>query len=1292
MNIFYPAKTLENNKFNFRTDFGNYLIGDDNTWHGGIHIEGKDTRINSIADGRIIAYRFQKNYKEVEKKEGSELNKYQFSNCFIIIQHTFELSKEDNKNATENQEVEENKENVTFYSLYNHLLPIDFLTGVTDSGNEMPSFMGRKVLSTKAAGDCMVGLEAYPVIDTNKRDKENLIFLPHGSEVNLATDTSYPNRIKLDDGYWYTRIVFNEEITGGIIIRDNIYVRKVRIKVVDSKNKKYKVTYNKDKKNPEKVGVRVRKNKSGTQILEIIEKNKKIEVNEELFDENWYKLKDKPGFVHKSEIEEKTILLEPDKSKITLDEVVVCDIPVKGGQLIGSTGLKQKKGKTDYYVCHHEIFMKEGVDRFLNNDFEIYSEVKKPETKKKYYLLPKDTILYKNVKNPDTVTFSKKTPVKILDITKDNYCKVRVLKKVIRPVKKSALKATKANSKKYTIIDFKYVNEEFDHMLSENSTLKHIKNIGNSLVEVEYRSGKKYDSDFWIPFSDLSMNYTYKTVNKPVLTYKSIVNSESCEDIVNEPQNEPTELEFTMATFSRKKPVREEPNYRTTYKKAADKERTEIIPDFFLDNNKYKHYNYRRKKYYPSRAGYFITLNNAFGGNLDPNKDEKLYFVEKCDENGDKNGNDLSYTKLLLKYKGFDDIPIVPNITRENDDLIEAIVPVEVYKPFDPSDQTILPRVPINVSSAPLLRTEATEEVMVLNAFFENKLPISVDYFELKRVRGCNASGKPGSSHRKILFDIKAFNKEHEIQERKREEAVRPKIGDEVSLIKDVTDVWLTRAKDSEATQYKLEKDTIVKLTGLGDLTSGGVINQAEKQYKFHYKQLVTHDLYLGNNAINQKGWVKLDILDKTKYFSPYDWDKFGFVNLDAGNEYIYKIKGTLGLKDNDSDFIKKIWGKFNFKGGAVIEAREVFLALKIAETRYEMSRIVAQHKTEWSYDVATIKTEVTFFYDSQITYAEELKLEQSIIDGMKASKAAYLSNLDTQIADLNFWNKASAPYTGEVDHNLPARNFPSSNENKLFHFHPLAFINHMKLVCGKTYQKGDTGAEKGKILEDFTERTEKTVKQFQKDYMKLEEPTGIVDRATLEAIDEFSEKWIEQISDHKCLCHSSPYIVKEENRCPGYGKGKKNEHPGMHRTLLWSISALKFYLSEQKIYTYCRTSAGYRCWAHNNAVPRRTTNHMGKAVDINYYENGKILKGKKQSNIKPLKAIRDNFYIKYLNAVPGWGGKKNRYRIEPIGTTKDHSYSWIHIDISKYEAKYLKDEFFVKEQKLIKGKSLNEF
>lgn len=47
-----------------------------------------------------------------------------------------------------------------------------------------------------------------------------------------------------------------------------------------------------------------------------------------------------------------------------------------------------------------------------------------------------------------------------------------------------------------------------------------------------------------------------------------------------------------------------------------------------------------------------------------------------------------------------------------------------------------------------------------------------------------------------------------------------------------------------------------------------------------------------------------------------------------------------------------------------------------------------------------------------------------------------------------------------------------------------------------------------------------------------------------------------------------------------------------------------------------------------------------------------------------------------------------NLFRLEPFGLGKDQSYSWVHMDVTKYND-YLQDKFFVKEQSLIIGKKV---
>ena len=121
---------------------------------------------------------------------------------------------------------------------------------------------------------------------------------------------------------------------------------------------------------------------------------------------------------------------------------------------------------------------------------------------------------------------------------------------------------------------------------------------------------------------------------------------------------------------------------------------------------------------------------------------------------------------------------------------------------------------------------------------------------------------------------------------------------------------------------------------------------------------------------------------------------------------------------------------------------------------------------------------------------------------------------------------------------------------------------------------------------DEFTDRTEKMIKQFQRDYMKVPE-TGKICGNVLRAIDDFSSKFdLSQAvwSSLDCSCTtkgrnatSSLKGINELNNCKGWGDGTgkgtyktgnaekdhKYEYPGIHRSLLFGFKATLFYLSK---------------------------------------------------------------------------------------------------------------------------------
>lgn len=249
-----------------------------------------------------------------------------------------------------------------------------------------------------------------------------------------------------------------------------------------------------------------------------------------------------------------------------------------------------------------------------------------------------------------------------------------------------------------------------------------------------------------------------------------------------------------------------------------------------------------------------------------------------------------------------------------------------------------------------------------------------------------------------------------------------------------------------------------------------------------------------------------------------------------------------------------------------------------------------------------------------------------------------------------------------------------------------------------------------------FTDRTEKMIKQFQRDYMKVPE-TGKVCGNVLVAIDDFSMKF--DISNTfwgqiKCSCStkgrnatSKLKGINEMNACNGFGDhtGKATykalphneanhnyEYPGIHRSLLFGVKALQFYFSKQTVYTMDQVTSGYRCRFKNY----KTTNHQGKAIDIQFSKNGVPIRNQVRGNLLKLENIRDDFYIKYLGAQKNWPDK-NLFSTEPIdllyypdGSVRyDYTFSWLHIDVRQFDSNHLEDKYFCKNSTGLNGKSI---
>lgn len=196
---------------------------------------------------------------------------------------------------------------------------------------------------------------------------------------------------------------------------------------------------------------------------------------------------------------------------------------------------------------------------------------------------------------------------------------------------------------------------------------------------------------------------------------------------------------------------------------------------------------------------------------------------------------------------------------------------------------------------------------------------------------------------------------------------------------------------------------------------------------------------------------------------------------------------------------------------------------------------------------------------------------------------------------------------------------------------------------------------------------TEKQIKQFQTDYMKIT-PTGTISNDLINAINKFALQFPIDFNQLKCPC----------GKCSGFGQGLyKNtyisgkpklemyymyEYPGIHRAILWAARTLFFYNPEFKfIFT-----AGYRCSINNIQNKRTSTNHCGKAVDIDTLNIKNTDDDKTRCN-----KVRGVTIMK-SNAQLGWTNT-NQKSLEP----PDIAPTWIHYDVRTYDKQFLDDKFF---------------
>lgn len=207
----------------------------------------------------------------------------------------------------------------------------------------------------------------------------------------------------------------------------------------------------------------------------------------------------------------------------------------------------------------------------------------------------------------------------------------------------------------------------------------------------------------------------------------------------------------------------------------------------------------------------------------------------------------------------------------------------------------------------------------------------------------------------------------------------------------------------------------------------------------------------------------------------------------------------------------------------------------------------------------------------------------------------------------------------------------------------------------------------------DYGPGTELQVQCFQRDAMGRAQPSGSVDDATFAALLEFERAHPIPTESLRCPC----------GKCGGFGQARfKNEYsngirheahhryeyPGMHRAILHSYRAAAFYLGRAG-FPAPVVNSGYRCWINNEEKGRSSTNHMGKAIDLDFPEQPGEDKRDDANRCDRGRGV----LVEISSFQIGWTAN-NRKALEPA----DIAPTWIHMDVRNYEPKYLVDEYFV--------------
>ncbi len=350
------AKLYQNN---LAGEGGHYLLGANKHWHGGMHFT-IDKPVQAIADGKLIAYRLEKDYLTADLRHSGNNPKNKYSNSFALIKHECTV-----KGRTLN-----------YYSLYMHLMPAS----------------GYKAKPKMAIPDFIRAMEGSDK-DAVIQVKEKQIDIPGGLRIrhlktgDILTVAPIGSEVKLDNNIYseaeqtrytmnfarnadYKKVTFidhKEKVHNGYALLDAAFARQ--------EDDHYTIIFQEDALLSGDVNalkglkLRSKQNYDDKTIIKIIKNGTKVKIK--IIDTQWAEVKEIDGtapigdafIYHKNRVK----FDENDIDEALLGKVHSLNQKITAGDLLGNPGLNFSQNN----CLHFEIFSDDSIVDFIEDHTDL---------------------------------------------------------------------------------------------------------------------------------------------------------------------------------------------------------------------------------------------------------------------------------------------------------------------------------------------------------------------------------------------------------------------------------------------------------------------------------------------------------------------------------------------------------------------------------------------------------------------------------------------------------------------------------------------------------------------------------------------------------------------------------------------------------------------------------------------------------------------------------------------------------------------------------------------------------